>query len=248
MLRAFGDPPLFGEVHGDWPPEVVALHGWGRDRGDFRAVVKELPAFVVDLPGFGASPVPPSPCGSQWYAERLVAVLDAVQRPVVLVGHSFGGRVAVRLAAIQPDAVRAIVLTGAPIAPNDQPKPQPAFAYRVARRLHRAGILGDALIERARHRYGSADYRQARGVMRDVLVTVLHEDYEDALRRLSQPVALVWGAEDTEVPLCVAERASAAIRSCTLEAVAGAGHDLPRQAPDRLRAAILGLLDRAVGP
>ena len=247
MLKAFGEPPVFGEVHGDWPPQVVAFHGWGRDRGDFRVALRGLPAVAVDLPGFGASPAPPAPWGSREYAARLAEVVEAAGSPVVLVGHSFGGRVAVRLAAMRPDAVSAIVLTGAPIAPSGQPRRPPALAYRAIRRLHKARLLNDALMEWGRNQYGSADYRQARGVMRDVLVTVLREDYSGDLRGIAQPVALLWGTEDAEVPLAVAEAAAALIGSCTVEAVTGAGHDLPWRAPDRLRAAILGLSRPAVG-
>ncbi|MGH8929895.1 MAG: alpha/beta fold hydrolase [Egibacteraceae bacterium] len=247
MLKAFGEPPIFGEVHGDWPPDVVALHGWGRDRGDFRVALRGLSAVAVDLPGFGASPAPPEPWGSREYAGRLIAVVEAAGSPVVLVGHSFGGRIAVRLAAMRPDEVRAIVLTGAPIARSGQPRRQPALAYRAIRRLHKARVLNDTLMEWGRNRYGSADYRQAQGVMRDVLVTVLQEDYQQDLRGLAQPVALLWGTEDREVPVGVAEAAAALIGSCTVEAVPGVGHDLPWRAPDRLRGAILGLIRPAVG-
>ncbi|MGH8905042.1 MAG: alpha/beta fold hydrolase [Egibacteraceae bacterium] len=247
MLQSFGNPPIFAQVHGGWPPSVVALHGWGRDRGDFRAALRGLCAVAVDLPGFGASPAPSRSCGSQEYAERVAEVLHSIENPVVLVGHSFGGRVAVRLAAMEPDAVRALVLTGAPIAAGDQPRRTPALGYRAIRALHRTRIISDDALERARRRYGSADYRRADGVMRDVLVTVLHEDYQEDLRRLSQPLLLMWGEDDTEVPLAVAQRACRIAKSCTLETVPGVGHGLPWQAPDRLRAAILAMSNPPVG-
>jgi len=246
MLKSFGTPPLFAEIYGNWPPNVVALHGWNRNRDDFRAVLRGLSAVAVDLPGFGASPAPSEVYGSRKYAERVAEVLHAVGNPVVLVGHSFGARVAVRLAVMRPDAIRALVLTGAPIAPSTRPRRKPKLPYRAIRMLRRTGILTEDALERARRRYGSADYRQAQGVMRDVLVTTLHEDYQQDLGRLTQPVALVWGENDPEVPLDVAQRACGIIACCTLETVPGVGHCLPWLAPEKLRAVILNALGAPV--
>ena len=71
--------------------------------------------IALDLPGFGRSAPPDAPWGAADYAEAVVPVLDAMTRPVVVVGHSFGGRVAVTLAAERPDDVGALVLTGVPL-------------------------------------------------------------------------------------------------------------------------------------
>ncbi|MGD9798692.1 MAG: alpha/beta fold hydrolase [Acidimicrobiia bacterium] len=87
----------------------MLLHGWGRDRRDLLPVVDGLPLAVaaLDLPGFGTSPAPPEPWGAADYAavvgdavtDLLGPGLGAGAGSVVLVGHSFGGRVAVALAA-----------------------------------------------------------------------------------------------------------------------------------------------------
>ncbi|NIS30326.1 MAG: hypothetical protein GWN07_08695, partial [Actinobacteria bacterium] len=68
------------------------------------------------------------------------------------------------------------------------------------RAAHRAGLVSDARMEAWRRRRGSADYRSASGVMRDVLVTVVNESYEEALGRIEGPVELVWGRGDVDVP------------------------------------------------
>ena len=56
-------------------------------------------------------------------------------------------------------------------------------------------------MEALRRRRGSDDYRNATGVMRDVLVIAVNEDYEDLLPRITCPVELVWGDDDTAAPL-----------------------------------------------
>jgi pimeloyl-ACP methyl ester carboxylesterase len=99
--------------------------------------------------------------------------------------------------------------------------------------------VSDARMESARQKYGSSDYRNAAGVMRDVLVASVNESYEDELSRLDVPVTFLWGEIDREVPLDVATRASALLNTThTLQALHGIGHLLPTEAPDHLRSAV----------
>lgn len=221
---------------------VLALHGWGRDRRDFLPALggrPEIGTVAVDLPGFGSTPPPPELWGSEDYAAALRPVLESLKAPVVVVGHSFGGRVALRLARQAPDLVGALVLTGAPLAPTGAPRPRPPRRYRLLRRARRLGLVSEARLERARRRHGSADYRAAEGVMRSVLVGVLAEDYRDDLRALQCPVVLLWGEEDREVPVAVAEAIARLVPGgAELSVLPGVGHLLPTEAPDALRAAV----------
>ncbi len=97
-------------------------------------------------------------------------------------------------------------------------------------------------MEQIRRNKGSADYRNAAGVMRDVLVKAVNESYDSEIDRIAVPVDLVWGGQDTEVRPEVAEtlRSRLVERSVpvSLEVVAGAGHMLPVTHPDALRDAI----------
>lgn len=218
----------------------MALHGWGRSCNDFAQTLAMLtePALAVDLPGFGRSAPPPSPWTPRDYAAFLdEELLAALRAPVVLVGHSFGGRVAVHLAAAHPDAVRALVLTGAPLSRDHNGTARPAKAYRAVRALARAGLVGERRLEAARRRYGSADYRNAEGVMREVLVASLAASDDEAVANVTCPVALVWGARDTAAPLAVAERAQAAFSRARLE-VLDDDHFVPLHHPEALAKAI----------
>jgi pimeloyl-ACP methyl ester carboxylesterase len=251
VLKAFDSGRLFGSLHRadggrDGGVRVLALHGWRRTSADFDKVLAGLPdsvgALALDLPGFGASPEPSTVWGTEDYAKAVEAVLPELDLPVVVLGHSFGGRVAVRLAAARPDAVRALVLTGVPLlrpGGGAGSARKPALSYRVARALHRRGVLvSDARMEAYRRKHGSADYRAATGVMRDVFVRVVNESYEEDLRGLTCPVELVWGDDDTEAPLAVAQQALALVADGTIETLPGAGHLTPLTAPDALRAAV----------
>ncbi|MDQ1372900.1 MAG: hypothetical protein QOJ09_238, partial [Actinomycetota bacterium] len=72
-----------------------------------------------------------------------------------------------------------------------------------------------------------------------VFVKVVNESYEDQLRALRCPVELVWGDDDTEAPIAVAEEAARLVPGATLIRLPGAGHMTPQTAPDALREALL---------
>jgi pimeloyl-ACP methyl ester carboxylesterase len=239
MLRSLG-PELFGEQHGHAPARVLALPGWMRQRSDFRHVLDGVDAVALDLPGFGgATPEPPEPIGAAGYAELVAPALDACTERAVVLGHSFGGRVAVHLAARYPDRIGALVLTGVPLLHRDDRPSKAPLSFRVRKHLHRLGLYPDGAMERLRRSSGSADYRAATGVMREVFVRVVNESYEEQLQAVTQPVELVWGDDDDAVPLYVAERAAALLGGrARLTVVPGAGHLTPLTAVSALRDAL----------
>jgi pimeloyl-ACP methyl ester carboxylesterase len=244
MLTAALERRLLVERFGSGDPAVLALHGWGRGRQDWTEVCAGLDALAPDLPGFGLSPAPPDAWGAEQYADFVRPVLAEMDRPV-LVGHSFGGRLGVHLAAAAGSDVRGLVLTGVPLVrPPGAARARPKLAFRVGRRLHRIGLIGPERMEALRQRYGSADYRAATGVMRRVLVRVVNESYEAQLPRIQCPVVLVWGEHDTVVPIDVARRAQALIPQATLRVVSGSGHLLDPGLIDRIRADVVDLLAR----
>jgi pimeloyl-ACP methyl ester carboxylesterase len=247
VLRTLAEGRLFGSVTGPEPSRVLALHGWGRTHRDFDAVIAPageapLPAVVLDLPGFGASPPPPEVWGAAAYAEAVGAVLAGMGSPVVVLGHSFGGRVALHLAVQRPDVVAALVLTGVPLLHPLGRRSRIASAYKIVRRLHRLGVVSDDRMEAARQRYGSADYKAAQGIMRQVHVRSVNETYEEQLDAVRCPVHLVWGSDDTAAPLEMVERAAARLADCDLAVYPGVGHLTPLLIPAELRAAVVACL------
>ena len=244
-LRALAGGSIMARFFGTSPPRVLALHGWGRDSTDFADVLSGVAAVAPDLPGFGYSPPPARAWGAQDYARNLVPVINGMHTPAVVVGHSFGGRIAVCIASQFPDLVGGLVLSGAPLV-RVAPPVRPRVTYRLVRWGHRRGLVSDERMEAMRRKYGSSDYRAARGVMREAFVKLVNESYEEQLRTLAVPVDLIWGEEDREVPL---HRAAAAHRTLQetgcqvrLETIPGVGHDLPLRRPDVLRQAVERML------
>jgi len=219
-LTALLGGAVLAERTGD-APRVLALHGWGRTRADWGPVLQGVDALAVDLPGFGASPAPPEPWGSRQYADLLAPLL--ADGGWTVLGHSFGGRVAVQLAAGWPAAVDRLVLTGVPLLRRTAGA-KPPLAFRLAKRLHALGLVSDERMEQERRKRGSSDYRAATGVMRDTLVRLVNEDYRDLLPGIEVPVELVWGAGDTAAPLDLAREAADLFPKATLTVSETSGH------------------------
>jgi len=235
-IQALADGRVLAERIGGSPARVVALHGWGRTGADFTGLLAGLDAVAIHLPGFGPAAAPDAVWGTDDYA-RLVAEAIEPLGPVVVVGHSFGGRIAVRLAASRPGLVSGLVLTGAPLV-RLAPVSKPTLSYRIAKALNRIGLIPDSTMEARRKKAGSTDYNAAQGIMRDIMVKTVNETYDDDLTRITAPTWLVWGENDTAAPTAAGKVASERIRGAHWTVVPGEAHLLTPVLSAAVRAAV----------
>ena len=121
--------------------------------------------------------------------DLVAEALRSMGRPVILVGHSFGGRVATCIAADHPELVDSMVLVGVPLLRLRRSRP--SFAMRVAKRLNRLGLYSDDRLNRMREERGSADYRAATGTMRQILVRLVNEEYDAEMPKVARVRGLV---------------------------------------------------------
>jgi pimeloyl-ACP methyl ester carboxylesterase len=199
----------FAERFGESPAEVVALHGWGRTRADWDATLQGHDALALDLPGFGATPAPEDGWSTSQYADWVRECIADLDHPI-LVGHSFGGRVAVHVAANEPNILGGLVLTGVPLLRPPTASRRPPIGFRALRFLNKWHFISNDQMEKARRKRGSADYVRAQGVMREVLVKAVNEDYGEEIDRIASaglPVKLVWGEHDSAAPVEMARDA-----------------------------------------
>jgi pimeloyl-ACP methyl ester carboxylesterase len=211
-------------------PHVVWAHGWGQDHRAFLALAGSLQRSahhtLVDFPGFGESPRPPSDWDTADYADAIAEWLGGLPRGRrVWVGHSFGCRVGMRLAARHPGLIDAMVLVaGAGLKRRRSMLGRIRIALRVKafkalKLLGRLGIDVDA----RKDAYGSADYRNA-GEMRAIFVKAVTEDQTEIARQIRCPVSLIYGERDGETPPEFGERLSRLIPDATLKVIAGLDH------------------------
>ena len=231
-----------GGAPGDLP--IVVLHGWG---AHIEAVAPILTALegapdliALDLPGFGESEPPPQAWDVDAYARFMVHFLDelAVER-AHLVGHSHGGRVSIALAADEPERVGRLLLVDSAGIP-----PKRGLRYRRRVAVEKLGRVIDAvggrpgrrLQERMRARVASRDYLEASEAMRGTFRAVIAADLSDRLPGIAAPTLLVWGDEDEDTPLWMAERMEALIPDAGLVVLEGAGHYSYADSPGQFRA------------
>ncbi|MEZ5582434.1 MAG: alpha/beta hydrolase [Candidatus Competibacteraceae bacterium] len=203
---------VLGKANAD--PPLLILHGWGQDVEAMRPLGERLAwhreVHLVDLPGFGESPWSGEDWDTRDYARCVLAYLNrAGITQVDLLGHSFGGRIGLRIASEWPERLRRLVLMNAAGLPRQRTLRQRLRVWAI-RTLGRGFRLLPAawsqpLLNWHRRRYGSRDYQNA-GVLRGTFVKVVNEDQTANATRIKAPTLVLWGARDQETPVEMAHR------------------------------------------
>lgn len=217
-------------------PVVLLLHGWGAPAETYGLIIHHLSAYcrviAPDLPGFGGSDEPETAWCAEDYADFVLAFTQSLDiRPAVLIGHSNGGRIILKLMN-RPDlpfAVEKIVLIDAAGI-----KPRHGAGYYARVYSYKAGKwvlslpgirqLFPEAVERLRAKKGSADYRSASPIMRQTMVRLVNEDLSSCLPGIKASTLLIWGEKDTATPLEDGKRMERDIPDAGLVVLAGAGH------------------------
>ena len=233
-------PPIYSETLGSQGPTLVLLHGWGRSLEAVRQLgellAQEHRVVILDLPGFGRSPLPfpASNEGGGWgtfeYSERVKQFLDQIGiSECILLGHSFGGRLSVRLASKYPDCVKGLILVGSHGLKRKRPLKE-EIRVRWIRSLSKTakaidGMIGTRIFAHyLAPRFGSRDYNAA-GDLRKTLVKTVNEDLTEQAASIRIPTLLLWGENDTETPLDLARSFNSLIQDSQLHIFPNKGHE-----------------------
>lgn len=219
----------------------MLLHGWGGCIGSFAPVANHLAAnhkvISIDFPGHGQSDEPPVPWSVSEYADLTVKLIDELKiSPCSIVGHSFGGRVAILLSSTHPQYVDKIVLCdSAGLIPKRSMKYYvKVYAYKFAKKLSKIAFINKLFnIDSYVKKSGSSDYKKLSDRMRATFVRVVNQNLREYLKHIKAPTLLVWGSEDRDTPLYFAEIMEKEIPDAGLVVFEGASHfsyldDLPR--------------------
>ncbi len=215
---------------------IVLLHGWGSNIKLFANLIDLLSVkytvVAMDMPGFGESQEPPSAWCVDDYVQFVIDFLkDYDDRKVMFLGHSFGGRVIIKLNSrsdLPFEITKVILVDSAGIMPpKSNKKSFRTYYYKAGKALLSTGLVKkiapDAL-ENFRKKMGSADYAAASPMMRQVMVKVVNEDLEPYLPNIKCPTLLIWGTADTATPISDGEKMEKLIKGSGLVRLEGAGH------------------------
>ncbi|MBQ6441424.1 MAG: alpha/beta hydrolase [Lachnospiraceae bacterium] len=224
------------KITGEGDETVVMLQGWGTDLGVYDSVaaaINESYRFVqFDLPGFGGSDEPREAWNVDAYADFFCDFMEALQiKKATLIGHSYGGRVIIKLAARDslPFEIQKIVLIdSAGIVPEKSfSQKMKIKRYKMLKKFLNLKVvyaLFPELVDDWRSRQGSADYRNATPMMRQCLVMAVNEDLRHLLPKIRQDTLLIWGDRDTATPISDARIMEEMIPNAGLAVLEGTGH------------------------
>ena len=177
------------------------LHGWGASVSAFLFVAKSLSAYyrvtALDFAGFGESEEPKSPYGVPEYADDVLKLAEHLGiKKAVFVGHSFGGRVCLEIAAKRHFLVRKLVLVD---SAGLKPRRGIKYHFMVAahKMLRKLGFKGLG---------GSSDYKNLPPTMRETFKLVVNYDQTYLLKDIGCPTAIFWGDRDEETPMYMARK------------------------------------------
>lgn len=201
------------EIQGTTP--VLILHGWGACIGSVMPIVnavrKKHRVMALDLPGFGESEKPEKAYDSFDYIRIIYEFLRLKSvNEVILIGHSFGGKLSSIISSQSPELVKKLVLID-----SAGIKPKRGIGYyakvysfkfkRFAYKKLLKYFVSDKTVEKWLSKSGSTDYNNSSGVMRQILVKVVNEDISHMLHSIKSPTLIVWGEHDTDTPLYMAQ-------------------------------------------
>lgn len=213
---------------------VLLLHGWGSSFDVYKGIINTLEnrcrLVAVNFPGCGNSDTMENPWSLDDYCNFVLEFMKTVklENPIMM-GHSHGGRVILKMSAegmVNPPKI--VLLDSAGLIPKKSAKQKfRAKSFKAIKRVLTLPVIknhSEGLLEKARQHYGSADYNAAPEVLRKTLVSLVNTDLRDIIHNIKCPTLLIWGDKDTATPLSDAKIIESLIPDAGLCVLEGCGH------------------------
>lgn len=237
---------------------ILILHGWGSCAKNWQKVKEKLEekgrrVYLPDLPGFGES----AELKKTWSIDDYLDWVQEYRKKnklsrFFLVGHSFGGGLAVKIAAFSPENIRGLIL----LAPKI--RRQKTFRYyfilllaKTGRAVFHVPFLASLRPFARKILYslvGSKDYyrldTQKAVHMKETFNSIVKMDVASLLPRIKVPTLIVWGDKDRLTPLKDAYFANQRIAGSRLEVVRNGRHGLNLEMPEMLAEKISAFIEQ----
>ena len=207
--------------------KVYVVHGWSYNLDKWQNIVPLLKAQGVELvllrvPGLT------EPSDKVWTIDEYVAWLQDKlkgETAPIVIGHSNGGRIALALLQTYPDRFKQLILIDSAGLPHDTSVGNAKlntlkFVSKVGKPLAKIPIVNKAFYKLI----GAQDYRQAPPNMRATMQNMLNADPTIDLSKITVPVTMIWGADDTITPLKDGRSMHEQLEGSKLHVIDGARH------------------------
>ncbi|OGZ18556.1 MAG: hypothetical protein A2175_01015 [Candidatus Nealsonbacteria bacterium RBG_13_42_11] len=227
---------------------ILILRGWGSKIENWKTVIGLLEnqgykVFSPDLPGFGQNSPPETPWGVDDYVNW---VSDFCTKnnlsKFFLVGHSFGGGIALKYAVKHPQNPQKLIFADAAISRTQ--KPAKEAIGKVAGALKKFSFLPfySKIRKIAYQNFLKSDYPLEEGVMRQTYLKVFSEDLREHLSKVKIPTMIIWGEKDDATPTKDAYLIKEKIQGADLEILPGIHHHPNSECPEKLATLIANFL------
>lgn len=240
------------KIAGKGMPFLI-LHGWMGSSNSWIKVQKILAkegfkVIVPDLPGFGKSQTPPIPWGQKDYSSFILSFIKKLGlNKIILMGHSFGGGLAIEFATSHPERLKILILCD-----SARIKHKLNFYQKIVFNLARVGnfLFSKSPLRRfqdlARNIFyyliRKKDYTKVKGVMRQIFKKIVNVDLTPKLSQIKVKTLIVWGEKDKCTPLEDAYLMKEKILNSTLKIIPRASHTPNLEYPEKLAKVILNFL------
>lgn len=208
---------------------IVFLHGWGADMNSFLWLkdlfFEEWSMLFVDFAGFGKTKEPDRPFFVRDYVFELKELIDKFDaNEVVLLGHSFGGRVAIKFSFLFESCYKKLSLV---LVDSAGILPRRSLAYYLKVKKYKRLKAKAAQNEKYKtklEKFGSSDYKKLSPLMKQTFVNVVNEDLSFDAKFIKAKSIIFWGDKDTETKPYMARRLNCLIKNSKLYFLKDAGH------------------------
>lgn len=180
---------------------IIFMHGWGGNKDSLACLIEKLSTryccISVDFYGFGDTPMPNRVLKLSDYTDSIRELcLHYHTGQVILVGHSFGGRVAIDYASKYANVDKIILIDSAGMKPRfSLIKKSKIVKYKLCKKLN----IKQKTV-------GSKDYRELNNLMRGTFVNIVNTFQEKQLNKIYAKTLIIWGRKDKDTPLYMAKR------------------------------------------
>lgn len=222
-------------LDGSGEKTVVMLHGWGLNGKAFdvlhRAIESKAKCLIVDFYGFGESGEPESYYDTYEYAYQIFLLLSRLNiKKIILVGHSFGGRVAIILSSIFDIDICGMVLTSsAGLNRFSLKKSLKILRYRLCKYLSRIGLIKKDSLSK----FGSSDYKKLSNNLKKNFVKIVRQDLKNLLKKINVSTSLFWAKDDSETPMWICRKLHSNIKGSEVMLSASGGHFVYLKKPNK---------------
>lgn len=216
---------------------ILILHGWGQSSKNWEYVgqvlSKNYNIFLLDLPGFGGSSIPEAPFNTEDYSNFVNQFIKKIIKgKVILIGHSFGGKIAIKLTSKNPAYIEKLFL----ISPSG---------------IESRSIITDLKIVLVKiikvvffwtpknikntllQKFGSRDYVNS-DKMKGTFIKTVGEMVVNDAKNIRVPTVIIWGENDEEINLKNSKKLKRLINGSILRVIWGQRHSANIESPDKL--------------